>query len=101
MIPHASIAHRASGAIAPGWFDEDGFLAESENWTPSLAEDLARQSFITCGSAFFRSVPYLSCAWYAGRPAWIRTRRTNCLAAARAFGVSPVCLTLAKKRSPT
>jgi len=44
MIPQASITHRASGTIAPAWFDEDGFLSESENWTPSLAEDLARQA---------------------------------------------------------
>lgn len=44
MIPQASITRRASGTIAPAWFDEDGFLSESENWTPSLAEDLARQA---------------------------------------------------------
>ena len=44
MIPQASTTHRAGGAIAPAWFDEDGFLAESGNWTSSLAEDLARQS---------------------------------------------------------
>jgi tRNA 2-thiouridine synthesizing protein E len=44
MIPQASMTRRASGAIAPAWFDEDGFLSESENWTPSLAEDLARQA---------------------------------------------------------
>lgn len=44
MIPQASMTHRASGAIAPSWFDEDDFLSESENWTPSLAEELARQA---------------------------------------------------------
>lgn len=43
MIPQARITHRAGGAIAPAWFDEDGFLFASENWTPSLAEDLARE----------------------------------------------------------
>ena len=43
MIPQASITHRASGVIAPACFDDDGFLSESENWTPNLAEDLARQ----------------------------------------------------------
>jgi TusE/DsrC/DsvC family sulfur relay protein len=43
MIPQASITHRASSATAPACFDEDGFLSESEDWTPSLAEDLARR----------------------------------------------------------
>ena len=47
MIPQASITHRPSGVIAPAWFDGDGFLSEPENWTPSLAEDLARQAGIS------------------------------------------------------
>ena len=44
MIPQAGVTHRASGAISPAWFDEDAFLSEPENWTPRLAEDLARQA---------------------------------------------------------
>ena len=47
MIPHAIIAHRASGAIALGWFDEDGFLSELRIGRRSLAEDLARQAGIS------------------------------------------------------
>lgn len=47
MIPQASITHRTSDAIAPVWFDEDGFLSESENWSPSLADALARQVDLT------------------------------------------------------
>lgn len=30
----------------PPWFDEDGFLADPELWTPGLAEQLARQAGI-------------------------------------------------------
>ena len=44
MIPQVSITHRTSIAIAPAWFDEDGFLSDTESWTPSLTEDLARQA---------------------------------------------------------
>jgi TusE/DsrC/DsvC family sulfur relay protein len=47
MIPQASITQRASGVIASAWFDEDGYLSKSEHWTPSLAEDLARQAGIS------------------------------------------------------
>jgi TusE/DsrC/DsvC family sulfur relay protein len=47
MIPQTSITDRASGAIAPAWFDEDDFLSEPRHWTPSLAEDLARQAGIS------------------------------------------------------
>lgn len=46
MIPQASITHRPSCVIAPTWFDEDGFLSEPENWTATLAEDLAREAGI-------------------------------------------------------
>jgi len=42
MIPQASIAQDTRASIAPICFDGDGFLAESENWTPSLAEQIAR-----------------------------------------------------------
>ena len=38
MIPQASVAHFASGAIAPAWFNEDDFFPEPENWAPRLAE---------------------------------------------------------------
>ena len=45
MNPQASIAHHGRGNVAPtAWFDEDGFLAEPDNWTPSLTEHLARQA---------------------------------------------------------
>jgi tRNA 2-thiouridine synthesizing protein E len=47
MIPQASIAHETRGSAAPICFDGDGFLAEPENWTPSLAERIARQEGIS------------------------------------------------------
>jgi tRNA 2-thiouridine synthesizing protein E len=46
MIPQAIIAQHAPAILPPTWFDEDGFLADSGQWTPSLAEDLARQEGI-------------------------------------------------------
>ena len=46
MIPQASIAHHVRPTVSRAWFDEDGFLAESDDWTPSLAEQLARQAGI-------------------------------------------------------
>lgn len=46
MTPQTSTAPCARAIDSPGSFDEDGFLAESGNWTPSLAEDLARQDGI-------------------------------------------------------
>jgi len=46
MIPQASIAHHARPIVPAGGFDDDGFLAESDNWTPSLAEQLAEQAGI-------------------------------------------------------
>jgi len=46
MIPQASIAHHARQIVPAGGFDDDGFLAESDNWTPSLAEQLAEQAGI-------------------------------------------------------
>ncbi len=32
--------------ISPAWFDEDGFLSESDEWNPQLAEGLAREAGI-------------------------------------------------------
>ena len=46
MIPQVDVLERA-GAVAPAaWFDEDGFLAAAADWTPALAEQLARQAGI-------------------------------------------------------
>jgi len=42
MISQICATHRVGGSVPTGWFDEDGFLADSESWTPSLAEDIAR-----------------------------------------------------------
>ena len=42
MIPQVSIAQHARGGVSPVWFDDDGFVAEPENWTPSLTEAIAR-----------------------------------------------------------
>jgi TusE/DsrC/DsvC family sulfur relay protein len=39
MIPQASTAHASAAALR---FDADGFLADPENWTPALAERIAR-----------------------------------------------------------
>jgi len=47
MIHQASISRSAHANIAPTWFDEDGFLCESGNWSPSLAEELAREAGIS------------------------------------------------------
>jgi TusE/DsrC/DsvC family sulfur relay protein len=47
VIPQAASAQRAApGRIIPAWFDEDGFLEEPANWTPELAEELAREAGI-------------------------------------------------------
>jgi tRNA 2-thiouridine synthesizing protein E len=46
MIPQTSMTHRTSGDISATWFDGDGFLCESGNWTPRLAEELAQQAGI-------------------------------------------------------
>ena len=42
MIHQAINLQGAQANVAPLWFDEDGYLAEAVNWTPSLAEHLAR-----------------------------------------------------------
>jgi dissimilatory sulfite reductase related protein len=42
MIPQAAATHCMRGSVAPNGFDEDGFLADSECWTPSLGEAIAR-----------------------------------------------------------
>jgi dissimilatory sulfite reductase related protein len=47
MDVQASIAHQVPLNVAPAWLDEDGFLAESDNWTPRLAEQMARQAGIS------------------------------------------------------
>jgi tRNA 2-thiouridine synthesizing protein E len=47
MDAQASIAHQVPSNVAPAWLDEDGFLAESDNWTPRLAEQMARQAGIS------------------------------------------------------
>jgi len=44
MIPLSSTAYPTRAIATPAWFDEDGFLADSELWTPTLAEQLARQA---------------------------------------------------------
>jgi dissimilatory sulfite reductase related protein len=46
MVPQINISGRQHVNVSPTWFDEDGFLSESERWTASLAEDLARQAGI-------------------------------------------------------
>ena len=46
MLPQASITHHEYDDVAPAWFDDDGFLCESGNWTPSLAAVLARRAGI-------------------------------------------------------
>lgn len=46
MIPQASTTRHAHADIAPVWFDDDGFLADPDLWTPGLAEQLARQAGI-------------------------------------------------------
>jgi len=51
MDAQASIAHHASSNVAPTWLDEDGFLAVSDNWTPRLAEQMAREAGISQLSA--------------------------------------------------
>jgi len=47
MVAQASIANKPRGEAAPTWFDEDGFLARAEEWTPGLAEHLAGQAGIS------------------------------------------------------
>ena len=47
MIPQISSPQRSYATIAPSWFDEDGFLCDGQNWTPSLAEALARESGVS------------------------------------------------------
>jgi tRNA 2-thiouridine synthesizing protein E len=44
MIPQSSTAYPTRTIVSPTSFDEDGFLADSEHWTPTLAEQLARQA---------------------------------------------------------
>lgn len=46
MILQGSAQQPAFVRVIPAWFDEDGFLAEAANWTPSLAEELAREAGI-------------------------------------------------------
>jgi TusE/DsrC/DsvC family sulfur relay protein len=46
MIAEPAIAQPARVKIAPEWFDDDGFLADAANWTPGLAEQLARKAGI-------------------------------------------------------
>jgi len=46
MFALAGTSHDVVGAVAPGWFDDDGFLTESGNWTPDLARDLADEAGI-------------------------------------------------------
>jgi dissimilatory sulfite reductase related protein len=46
VIAQASIAHDAPRRFTPAWFDDDGFLSESGNWSVDLADDLAREAGI-------------------------------------------------------
>jgi tRNA 2-thiouridine synthesizing protein E len=46
MNAQVNIAHHPRSGLAPTAFDQDGFLAESGNWTPGLAEQLAREAGI-------------------------------------------------------
>ena len=46
MITQTSIGRHTHAIDAPGSFDEDGFLAESGDWTPAMAQQLARQAGI-------------------------------------------------------
>ncbi|HYA66195.1 MAG TPA: TusE/DsrC/DsvC family sulfur relay protein [Burkholderiaceae bacterium] len=47
MFPQSSVTQRPNVDIAPGWFDEDGFLSEPGNWTEALAQSLAREAGIS------------------------------------------------------
>lgn len=46
MITQADLAYGTRASAASTWFDGDGFLTEPVNWTPSLAERIARQEDI-------------------------------------------------------
>jgi tRNA 2-thiouridine synthesizing protein E len=46
MFAQACSAPDARVHLSPERFDEDGFLAEPEDWTPGLSERLARQAGI-------------------------------------------------------
>lgn len=40
MTPNLAPA-AGRGAVLPAWFDRDGFLADSDRWTPALAVQIA------------------------------------------------------------
>lgn len=44
MIPQVSHAQVANGQVTSTSFDDDGFLVDSDTWTPRLADELARQA---------------------------------------------------------
>lgn len=43
MIAQATTVQRHCSSAPPHGFNDDGFLADSARWTPSLAQDIARQ----------------------------------------------------------
>ncbi|HYB49553.1 MAG TPA: TusE/DsrC/DsvC family sulfur relay protein [Burkholderiaceae bacterium] len=47
MIPQTSSPTRARAPTAPIGFDEDGFLLQTENWSPALAQELAREAGVS------------------------------------------------------
>ncbi len=51
MSLQTSLASGSRQPIALAGFDEDGFIVESERWTPMLAEELAQQAGIETLSA--------------------------------------------------
>lgn len=51
MFPQAIVAYPARPIPQPAWFDVDGFLVRSEQWTPGLAEQIAAQEGLEALSA--------------------------------------------------
>jgi len=46
VIPRVNHVQVANGPVALLSFDDDGFLVESDTWTPRLADELAHQAGI-------------------------------------------------------
>jgi len=43
MIPHSSVTQAAPAGLLLASFDSDGFLADTQRWSPALAERIAAQ----------------------------------------------------------
>lgn len=46
MITQTHVTRTASAIVSNAFFDDDGFLAESDSWSADLAEELAQQAGI-------------------------------------------------------